>query len=147
MLARKEDPRLAFVKPVLKPAYTDKELEERAKFAAAMLLEPPEWLHGMVWVDESSVPVDPQPQRVIGLKGHEILLTDKRKVTDVRKVPYIHYMLAVSWATGLVKMDILSYTKGYHDPVQYYVSRFPRPALARPACPPTLARCLRSRLL
>lgn len=131
VLARQVDPSLKFVKPVLKPEYTKAELEERVQFCFDMLNEPPEWLRGIVWVDESSVPLDPQPQKVIGHKGKETLLTDPRKITDKRKVPHIHYMLAVCWATGLVKMDILSYTKGYNDPVQYYVS-----AAAPPAAPP-----------
>ncbi|KAL4431248.1 hypothetical protein ABPG75_006504 [Micractinium tetrahymenae] len=97
-------------------------MEERYNFCIDMLSQPPEYLHSIIWEDESSVPYDPQPQKVIGQRGKEILITDPRKHTDKRHVPYIHYALAVCWAAGLLDFRILSYTKGYDCPIEYHVS-------------------------
>jgi hypothetical protein len=120
--AKQADPRLQFKWTTVKPAFTEEEKLQRINFCLAMLSEPPEWLRGIVWMDESSVPFTIKPIRVIGRRGKEALQTDSRIARDKRKIPYIHYMLSVCWATGLVRMDILSFSAGAHDPVQYYVS-------------------------
>jgi hypothetical protein len=143
--AREFEPKLTFIKTTVKPKFTKAQMEERFAFCMDMLEKGEgltDFLHSIVWEDESSVPLEPQPLRVIGLRGREVLVQDPRKHTDKRKIPWIHYMLSVCWATGLVKLDILSYTPGYDDPIQFYVSV---PALARPRfCPhaPHLARSL-----
>jgi len=132
--AKKADPNLQFRFTTVKPAFTEEEKLQRINFCLAMLSEPPEWLHGIVWLDESSVPFTVRPIRVIGRRGTEALQTDPRIPRDKRKIPYLHYMLSVCWATGLVRMDILSFSAGAHDPVQYYVSVGCRCAAA---CTPT----------
>lgn len=132
-VAKVEDPKLRFVMESLKPAFTEAEMKERVEFCYKMLSEPPEWLHGIVFMDESSVPLSPRPIHVIGRKGEEALRLDPRTRKDKRQVEYIHYLLSVCWATGLVKLDILSYTDGYNDPVQYYVSP-PLPADVHTPC-------------
>lgn len=116
-------------------------MQERVEFCYKMLSEPPEWLHGIVFLDESSVALSPKPQRVICRRGKEALVTDPRTRKDKRQIQYLHYMLSVCWATCLVKLDILSFTKGYVDPVQYYVSGCcPPPAAARQP-PPSWSAC------
>lgn len=141
--AKRVDPKLCFKDTTVKPEFTKTEMEQRCNFCMDMLNEPPEWLHGIIWEDESSVPVCPQHTRVIGRHGEEALVTDKRMARDVRQVPWLHYWLAVCWATGLVKFDILSYTRKYDAPVQYYVSHpgcccclpcSPLPCLCGAAC-------------
>lgn len=141
--AKKKDPKLRFKLTAVKPEFTDKELRERVLFCYKLLAEPPEWLHGMVWIDESSVPLCPMPYMAIGRAGAEILVTDKRKPHHAKKTPWIHYLLAVNWAVGLVKMDILSFTPGFNDTMQFYVSA---PPVQTPAWP-TLGAVTRSRLL
>lgn len=141
---KRSDPALQFKKESVKPAFTDEEMQERVDFCYKMLNEPPEWLHGIVYMDESSVPLSPRPVLVIGRKGQEALAVDARIRKDKRQIEYIHYMLSVCWATGLVKLDILSFTKGYDDPVQYKASVPLHPA-AHPClpvcCPAHLERC------
>lgn len=141
--AKQVDSRLTFKDTSVKPAFTKEEMEERYNFCMDMLSEPPEWLHGIIWEDESSVPCCPQPIRVMGRRGDEVLFTDARVRHDKRNIPWIHYMLSVCWATGLVKFDILSYTTKYDAPVQYYVSHpgcccslpcSPLPWLCGPVC-------------
>jgi hypothetical protein len=120
--AQLADPTLVIKKAVLRPEFTTQEQEQRCEFALKMLNEPPEWLKGIVFMDESSVPVDPQPQTYIGERGKEYVKTDKRKRKHPLQIPRLHYELAVCYATGLLSLDILSFTSGYDDPVQYYVS-------------------------
>lgn len=132
--AKQHDPKLRFKMTVVKPEFTEEEKLERVNFCLKMLAEPPEWLNGIVWVDESSVPFDPKPCKAIGRAGEELLTPDPRAHHHNASIPWIHYLLAVNYAVGLVKIDILSYTKGHFDPVQYYVSAS-RPLFAL-ACPP-----------
>lgn len=132
---RKHNPKLRFIKTTVKPKFTPAQKEKRMKFCMDMLEKGDNlaaFLHSIVWEDESSVPLDPQPLRVIGLRGQEALEADPRKHTDVCQVPWLHYMLSVCWATGLVKLDILSWTPGYDDPIQFFVS-VPAPRLPAPA--------------
>ena len=137
--AKLADPTLTMKQTTVKPEFTEAEKEERLEFCMELLNQPPEWIKGIVWEDESSVPLCPQPMRVIGHKGEEALFTDPRIPADKRKIPWIHYCLSTCWATGLLRMDILSYTKDAEDPIQYQVSASRSAALA----PLTNARCIR----
>lgn len=120
--AKEADPKLTMKMTTAKPEFTEEEKEERYNFCMDLLNEPPEWIKGCVWEDELSVPFCPMPMRVIGHKGEEALFTDPRIPTDKRKIPWIHYCMATCWAKGLLRMDILSYTKQAEDPIQYQVS-------------------------
>ena len=115
----------------LKYQFSAAEKRRRLAFAIEMLNQPPEFLKSIVWVDESSVPLVPAPRTYIGTAGDNYTRTDPRIPSDRRKIPYIHYILAVCYAEGLVQLDILSFTKGYANPVQYYVSK----GLSFPASP------------
>ena len=120
--ARERDPTLMLKKESIRPAFIEKDKKARLDFALRMLQKPPEFLHSIVFMDESSVPFIPLPERHIAVKGEDVLHTDRRVPHDKRQIVYIHYLLAVCYATGLVKMEILSYTKGYDARTQFYVS-------------------------
>ena len=120
--ATEVDAELMLKKESIRPAFSERDKKTRFEFALKMLQEPPEFLHSIVFVDESSVPVTPVAGRQIAEKGEDVLHTDIRVPHDFRQTPYIHYMLAVCYAVGLVKLEILSFTKGYDDPTQFYVS-------------------------
>ena len=120
--AKQRDPKLTMKLETLKPEYTEEEKQRRYEFALQLLQQPPEFLRSIVWLDESSVPLSPEPIKWIGRKGEDLLQTDRRAAKDKRKITYIHYLLAVCYAHGLVRLSILSYTKGYDNPIQFYVS-------------------------
>lgn len=130
--AKKADPTLTMKNTTAKPEFTEEEKKERFDFCINLLSQPPEWIKAIVWEDESSVPFCPMPMRVIGHKGEEALFTDPRIPADKRKIPWIHYCMSTCWATGLLRMDILSYTTDADDPIQYQVSA-PMQCCPRPA--------------
>jgi hypothetical protein len=135
--AKKADPTLKVGIEILRPEYTAEEKLRRYNFCLSMLEQPPEFLQSIVWIDESSVPIDPAALTYIGTKGQYYTRTDPRRHKDKRQITYIHYILAVCYAHGLVHMDVLSFTHEYHDSVQYYVSAAARhrsPAMAQPCC-------------
>lgn len=117
------DSTLMLKKESIRPAFSEKDKQIRYEFALKMLQQPPEFLQSIVFMDESSVPFLPAPQRQIAVIGEDVLHTDKRVPHDSRQIQRIHYLLAVCYATGLVKLEILSFTKGYDAPIQFYVSR------------------------
>lgn len=120
--AKQRDPKLTMKLETLKPEYTEEEKQRRYEFALQLLQQPPEFLRSIVWLDESSVAINPKRSQRIGRKGEDLLSTDRRVVKDKRQIQYIHYLLAVCYAHGLVRLSILSYTKGFDNPIQYYVS-------------------------
>ena len=87
--ARAKGPQLAFKGITIKPVYTKAEVDKRCEFCLDMLTKGTEFLHSIVWIDESSVPVDPQRTLAIGRKGQELLVVDPRKHRDIREVPWI----------------------------------------------------------
>ena len=54
---------------ILRPEYTAEEKLRRYNFCLSMLEQPPEFLQSIVWIDESSVPIDPAALTYIGTKG------------------------------------------------------------------------------
>jgi hypothetical protein len=120
--ALERDKTLMLKKESIRPAFSAKDKQIRYEFALKMLQEPPEFLHSIVFMDESSVPFTPAPQRQVAVKGEDVLHTDERVPHDKRQITNLHYLLAVCYATGLVKLEILSFTKGYDAPIQFYVS-------------------------
>jgi hypothetical protein len=130
--AKERDPKLAFKGITIKPTYTEEEKDKRFTFALDMLTAGTDFLHSIVRIDVSSVPVDPQRTLAIGRKGQELLVIDPRKKRDKREASWIHYLLATCWAVGLVKCDILSFTPDYdnpNDPV-FHVSAAAKPCPA-----------------
>lgn len=129
--ARDINPKLMLKVERLKPEFSDADKERRVKFCKEMLDKPPEFVKSIVWIDESSVPLTPVPQTYIGERGEErYTRTDPRMGKTVWDKPRLYYLLAVCYATGLVKLDILSFTPGYEDPVQYLVSAAAQPPAA-----------------
>lgn len=120
--AKSVDKTLRIRKAELKPAFSNKHKQARYDFCMDMLSKPPEFLQSIVWVDESSVPFVPAPPHYVGNIGDHYTVTDSRVPKDKRHTLYIHYILAVCYATGLVRLDILSFTPGYDNPIQYQVS-------------------------
>ena len=88
-------------KESIRPAFSEKDKQIRYEFALKMLQEPPEFLHSIVFMDESSVPFTPAPQRQVAVKGEDVLHTDERVPHDKRQITNLHYLLAVCYATGL----------------------------------------------
>jgi hypothetical protein len=138
--AKDANPKIRIAHETLKYQFTAAEKERRLKFAIEMLAQPPEFLRSIVWIDESSVPLVPAARTYIGTRGDNYTRTDPRIPGDRRRIPYIHYILAVCYAEGLVKMDILSYTKGYANPIQFYVSGGSHPFCPSPS-PPRAQSC------
>lgn len=120
--ACRKDPKLMLKKESIRPEFSDEDKQIRYEFAMKMLQQPPEFLHSIVYIDESSVPFKPSAQRQIAVIGEEVVHTDKRVPHHPSQLIQLHYLLAVCYATGLVKLEILSFTKGYHDPIQFFVS-------------------------
>ncbi len=114
--ARAKDPKLTFKGITIKPKYTEDELDKRFTFCLDMLSAGMPYLRSIVFIDESSVALDPQSTLAIGRKGTELLVIDPRKQRDKREVTWIHYLLATCWATGLLTFEILSFTKGWDNP-------------------------------
>ena len=57
------DSTLMLKKESIRPAFSEKDKQIRYEFALKMLQQPPEFLQSIVFMDESSVPVLPAPQR------------------------------------------------------------------------------------
>lgn len=82
--------------------------EERLAFAEKHINVSKEDLMRMVFIDEAKLPLAPRAQRVIAVKGEEVIEVDARAGRQNQESRPLEYILAVNPYIGIVHLSIIS---------------------------------------
>lgn len=104
--------------------FSDEEKAVRLRFCYKYVDMPEDFWLRVVWVDEASLLLEPQPQPAVGERGTVVVITDSRKKHHRYGCPHLNFCLAVNGYAGLVFHGFIHTTTGWSGK-EYRVGKQP----------------------